>query len=71
MQEARRVFPPSSIIASLITVGAARACAASATVRRAGTKILMRRNYPNYHVNSILRAPRCVFALGPHGSLRQ
>lgn len=41
----------------------ARVCgAAAATVRRASTKILMHRNYLNYHVNGILRAPRCVFA---------
>lgn len=31
------------------------------TVRRAGTKILMHRNYPNYHVNGILRAPALCF----------
>lgn len=57
-----RASPPSPIIASLITVEAVRVYAAVATVRRASTKILTHRNYPNYHVNGILRAWRCVFA---------
>lgn len=58
MQELGRSFP-SPIIASLIIV---EAVLVTATVRRASTKILMHRNYPNYHVNGILRVPCCVFA---------
>lgn len=64
MYEFERMFLPNSIIASLIVVEAVyvRVCDDRAPVRRAGTKILMRRNYPNYHVNGILRTTlRCVF----------
>lgn len=59
-----RAFLLSPIIASLITVEAAGVRASRRpqhTVRRAGTKILMHRNYPNYHVNGILRAPALCF----------